>query len=79
VKIQILGMGCPKCRKAFENAERAVKELGICADLEKVEDLNVIIGLGVMVTPAIAIDGEVRLAGKVPSVEELKTLIAGTS
>jgi len=75
MKIQILGTGCPKCKKTYENVEQAVKELGACVDVEKVEDLRSIMNFGVMVTPAIAIDGEVKVAGKIPSVEEIKEMI----
>lgn len=75
MKIQILGTGCPKCRKTYEHADQALKELGTCADLEKVEDLKAIMNSGVMVTPAVAIDGEVKVSGKIPSVEEMKRLI----
>ncbi|MFC1800062.1 thioredoxin family protein [Candidatus Eisenbacteria bacterium] len=75
MKIQILGTGCPKCKKTYENAEQAIKDLDICADLEKVEDLKAIMGFGIMVTPALAIDGEVKAAGKIPSVEEVKRFI----
>ena len=75
MKIQILGTGCPKCRKTFEHADQALKELGTCAELEKVEDLKSIMDFGIMMTPAVAIDGEVKVVGKVPSVEELKKLI----
>jgi len=75
MKIQILGTGCPKCKKTYENVEQAVKELGACVDVEKVEDLRSIMSFGVMVTPAIAIDGEVKVAGKIPSVEEIKEMI----
>jgi len=74
MKIQVLGTGCPKCRKTYENAERAMRDLGICADLEKVEDLKAIMDFGVMVTPALAVDGEVKMAGKIPSVDEIKKL-----
>ncbi len=76
MKIQILGTGCPKCRKTYEHAEEALKELGTCADLEKVEDLKAIMNFGIMVTPAVAIDGDVKVAGRVPSVEEMKKLIS---
>ena len=76
MRIQVLGTGCTKCKKTYENAERALKELGVCADLEKVEDLKAIMNFGVMVTPALAIDGEVRLAGKIPSVVEVKKIIS---
>lgn len=75
MKIQILGTGCPKCKKTYENVEQAIKDLDICADLEKVEDLKAIMGFGIMVTPALAIDGEVKAAGKIPSVEEIKRFI----
>ena len=75
MKIQILGTGCPKCSKTYENVEQALKDLGTCADLEKVEDLKAIMNFGVMVTPALAVDGEVKVAGKIPSVDEIKRLI----
>lgn len=75
MKIQILGTGCPKCKKMYENTEAAIKDLGICADLEKVQDLKAIMNFGVMVTPALAIDGEVKVAGKIPSVEDIKKLV----
>lgn len=76
MKIQILGMGCPKCRKLYEAAEKAVNELGLDGvQLEKVEKLSEIAAMGVMMTPALVIDGEVTVSGRVPSVEELKALI----
>jgi small redox-active disulfide protein 2 len=75
MKIQILGMGCPKCRKTYEHAREALDELGTAADVEKVEDLKAIMNFGIMVTPAVAIDGEVKVAGRVPSVEEIKKMI----
>ena len=62
-KIQILGTGCPKCKKLAENAEAAAKELGIEYELEKVTQINDIMKMGVMMTPALAIDGEVKCAG----------------
>ena len=76
MKIQILGTGCPKCKKTYENVERAVKDLGISAEVEKVEDLKAIMGFGVMITPALAVDGQVKVSGKVPAVEEIKKFIA---
>jgi small redox-active disulfide protein 2 len=76
MKIQVLGTGCPKCRKTYENAEQAVRDLGVCADLEKVEDLKAIMGFGIMVTPALAVDGEVKVAGKIPSVDDVKKIIS---
>ena len=75
-KIQILGTGCPKCKALAENAETAAKALGIEYTIEKVTDIDRIMGFGVMMTPALAIDGQVRAAGKVPSVDEIKTLLA---
>lgn len=75
MKIQILGTGCPKCRQLTENAETAVKELGIESVIEKVSDINDIINFGVMMTPALAVDGEVKLVGKVATVEQIKDLI----
>jgi small redox-active disulfide protein 2 len=77
MKIQILGTGCPKCRKAYQNAEQAIAELGVSAELEKVESIKDIMEFGVMVTPAVAIDGEVKVSGKIPSVEDIKSYISG--
>ncbi len=75
IKIQVLGTSCPKCKKLAENAETAAKELGIEYEIEKVTDINQIMGFGVMMTPALAIDGKVVSAGKVLSVDEIKRLI----
>lgn len=74
-KIQILGTGCPKCKKLAENAEAAVKDLGIEYEIEKVTNINEIMGFGVMMTPALAVDGEVKAVGKVVSPDEIKTLL----
>ena len=74
--IQVLGTGCAKCAKLKENAEKAVEELGIEATVEKIEDINVITGFGVMMTPALAIDGEVKAVGKVLSSEDIQKLLA---
>jgi len=74
-KIQILGTGCPKCKKLAEFAEQTAKELGIEYELEKVTKINDIMKFGVMVTPALVVDGEVKVAGKVPSVEQLKEML----
>ena len=74
-KLQILGTGCPKCKKLTENAEAAAKELGIEYEIEKVTDISDIMNFGVMMTPALAVDGEVKVVGKVASVEEIKELI----
>ncbi|RCK73328.1 MAG: redox-active disulfide protein 2 [Ignavibacteriae bacterium] len=75
-KLQILGTGCPKCKKLTELTEEAAKSLGIEYQLEKVEDIKQIISFGVMMTPALVVDGEVKVSGRVPSVDEIKKLIA---
>ena len=72
MKIEILGTGCPKCKKVMKNAEIAVKELALQADFVKVTDINDIMNYGVMVTPALAIDGNVKAAGKILTVDEIK-------
>lgn len=76
--LQVLGPGCFKCNKLAENVEAAAKEAGIDYYLEKVTDINRITAFGVMMTPALLIDGQVKLVGKVPSVEELKQIIQQT-
>lgn len=74
-KIQILGMGCQKCNRLQELSEQAANELGFEYTVEKVKDMKRIMDFGVMVTPALVVDGEVKVAGKVPSLEDLKNLI----
>ncbi len=74
-KIQVLGTGCPKCKKLAENAEMAAKELGIEYHIEKVTQINDIMKMGVMVTPALAIDGDVKVAGKVSSPDDIKAML----
>ncbi len=74
-KIQILGTGCAKCKKLAENAEAAAKETGLDYELTKVTELREIMGFGVMSTPALVVDGKVKVAGRVPEVSELKTLL----
>lgn len=75
MKIQILGTGCPKCQKLADVARSAAEQLGLSADVEKVTDINEIMAFGVMMTPALVVDGEVKLVGKVPSVEEMKSYL----
>ena len=75
-KIQILGTGCPKCKKLAENAEIAAKELGIEYEIEKVTQINDMMAFGVMVTPALVIDGQVKVAGKVASSEDIKGMLS---
>jgi small redox-active disulfide protein 2 len=73
--IKILGAGCAKCRSLEKNVAKAVEEAGIEASIEKVKDLNDIMDYGVMVTPALVIDGDVKVAGKVLKPDEIKQLI----
>ncbi len=75
MKVQILGKGCPNCKKTEQNAIQALKNAGIEAEIEKVTDINQIIDFGVTVTPALAIDGEVKFSGKIPTVEEIEKIL----
>ena len=75
MKIQILGTGCAKCQKLAKHAESAAQELHLDYELVKVTDIKEITAFGIMMTPAMAIDGQVKLTGKVPSVDELKRLL----
>ena len=74
-ELKILGTGCTKCQKLTETAEAAAKELGLEYQIEKVTAINDIMNFGVMVTPALVVDGEVKSAGKLPSLEETKALL----
>ncbi len=74
-KIQILGTGCPKCKKLAENAEAAAKDLGIEYSLEKVIEINEIMKFGVMITPALVVDEDVKAVGKVPPPDEIKKML----
>lgn len=76
MKIGVLGPGCPKCKKVFENAKKAVVELNLSAEVVKVEDIQEIVNTGVMLTPALAVDGEVKSAGKVLSSDEIKKILS---
>lgn len=75
-KLQILGTGCPKCKMLAELTETTAKDLGIEYEIEKVTDINDIMKFGVMMTPALAIDGQVKVVGKVPSPDEIKKMLA---
>jgi len=75
MKIEILGAGCPKCQSLASNAKAAVEQLGIEAEIAKVTDIMEIANRGVMMTPALSVDGEVKLVGKVGSVEEIVALL----
>jgi small redox-active disulfide protein 2 len=74
-KIQILGTGCAKCQKLTENTVAAANELGVPYELEKVTDIQQIMAFGVMRTPALVVDGVVKIAGQVPSPQEIKPLL----
>lgn len=73
--VQVLGTGCPKCTKLAENVQAAITESGIEATVEKVTDIMRITSFGVMMTPALAIDGTVKVVGKVPSTEDIAKLL----
>ncbi len=77
-KIEVLGTGCPKCQMTAKNAEEAIRDLGVEAEVVKVEDLNEIMSRGVMMTPALAIDGQVVISGHVASAEEIKKHLQGS-
>jgi len=74
-KIEILGTGCPKCRKLTEQVQRAANELNLDCQIEKVEDIQQIIAHGVVMTPALVVDGQVKVTGKVPSLDDIKKII----
>jgi len=76
MKIQILGTGCPKCKTLTANAEKAVKETGIEAEITKVTDIKEIMAFGVMMTPALVVDGVVKSSGHLLSPEQIKKLIS---
>jgi len=74
LKVEILGTGCPKCEELAKNAEAAIKDLGLAAEVSKVTDIVEIADRGVMMTPALSVDGDIKLVGKVATVEELKAI-----
>ena len=74
-KIQILGSGCPKCKALAQNAETAAKELGLEYTLDKVTNIKEVMKFGVMTTPALVIDGEVKTAGKLLNIQEIKEML----
>jgi len=75
MKIEILGSGCAKCKSVEKLVRSIVEELGIQADIIKVEDLQEIVNRGIMMTPAVFIDGEAKIVGRVPTADELKKLL----
>lgn len=76
MKIQIVGTDCSKCSALTKAAEEAAQSLGLEYELEKVTNLEHMVGLGVMATPALAVDGDLKVEGRVPSVEEIKRILA---
>lgn len=75
-KIQILGTGCPKCKKLLEESEKAAKQLNLQYEIEKVTDIDKILAYGIMSTPALVVDGVVKVAGRVPNIEDLKKMLS---
>lgn len=75
-KIEILGTGCPKCEKLAKLADEAARDIDLEYELTKVTDIMKITSYGVMITPALVVDGDVKISGKVPSLDELKTMLA---
>lgn len=79
MKVQILGTGCSKCKVLTANAERAVRELGLHAEIEKVTDIRDIMKFQILMTPGLVIDGTVRSAGRIPSPDEIKKMLQETA
>jgi small redox-active disulfide protein 2 len=79
MKIQVLGAGCPSCKKLFELTKRAVAELDVEADVEYISDIQKIIEMGVMSAPVLVIDDKVAIAGSVPDIKEIKGIISGSA
>ncbi len=77
MKIEVLGMGCPKCKKLYELVAETVKEMNLPAEVRKVDNINEIMGFGIMTTPALAVDGKVIAVGSMPSKDELKKWLSG--
>jgi small redox-active disulfide protein 2 len=75
--VQILGTGCPKCKQLEANARAAIQSLGLEAEVKKVTDLNDIMGMGVMITPLLAIDGTVKSAGKILTAAQIAQMLRG--
>ena len=76
MQLVVMGAGCAKCGRLYEATEQAAKELGVPYEINKVTDLQQIMALGVMMTPALVVNGNLKVAGRVPSVDEIKKLLA---
>ncbi|MDD3978211.1 MAG: thioredoxin family protein [Methanomicrobium sp.] len=77
MKIEVFGTGCMKCKRLMKNVEKAVSESGVDAEIVKIEDITEIMERDVMFTPALAVDGELKVSGRVADVSEIKELIGG--
>ncbi len=75
MKIEILGPGCPKCAKTTEMIEKIIREAGVEADVQHITDINAIVDRGVMMTPAVIIDGQIKVEGKIPSEQQVLSWI----
>ena len=75
-KIQVLGPGCQKCQVLYQHVEQAVKEMGLECELEKVTDIGAIVAYGILSTPALVVNGEVKIVGRVPSAQQLKEVLS---
>ena len=76
LKVKILGTGCHKCNKLYEETQQAAFELGLECHIEKVTDMREITGYGILMTPALVVDGQVKVSGKVPSRDDIKKMLA---
>ncbi len=76
IRIEVLGPGCQKCQVLYQHAEQAAKELGIAYEIRKVTDIRAIMGYGVLSTPALVVNGELKVSGRVPSSEQLKGFLS---
>jgi small redox-active disulfide protein 2 len=74
-KVEVFGKGCARCKQTIKIMDMAIKELGVDAVVEKVEDINEIVSRGITATPAVAVDGKIVLMGKIPTLEEAKKLL----
>ena len=75
MKVQVLGSGCPKCKALAERVESVISEMGLDCEVVKITDINEIMSFGVMMTPGLAVDGDVKSAGKLPSEEEIRDFL----
>jgi small redox-active disulfide protein 2 len=77
VKIEVMGTGCAKCKRLMKNVDKAVAELGIDAEVVKIDDITEIMDRGIMLTPGLVVDGELKVSGRVADVAELKEILSG--